>query len=1151
MNNWQLSYQSPVDLTDHLKKPYWSYDNADKNVTRIVYDSEVNLLWTGDTYGRVSSYDPSYSLYTRHTAHVGQVPVVDLLSHKQGVISLGADSLNFTNRRSVTKLNLTAADIPQMSDMKSMCFINPSQNHVLCGGGNVASGIIDIDLVKGRLCNTIPYPSKVKLMKSSPRTVVVSKVFGTTDLIDPNSNKVVRSLSGHSSVVSSMDIQDYTLVTAGKSKRFNMQYPDQFVNVYDLRIMKQLPPISFSKANDFMGTGYSIGADFVQLHPILPTVVAIASVTGVFDFVDLANPTARSQYCHPCQSITQFELSPSGDYIAFIEHDNNINMWTRSNGTTGFTSSAAIILEYPDFPDDGILPNHIPVDNYDYPLSSVGLPYFSEKLLSAWHQTVFRSDGTIPINTEKFFGNATAYSSVNSRPSSTRSVAISAMYNKYPMYPYDRLKLGTRNLAAPYRSLRERKKKLLITDEDCTDKQELMNYRPYHEREVPPAFTKLQMIYGRFGVQDFDFQAFNNTKFSGLENDIDNSYTNAILQVYRFVPELYNFLVSCLKQENFSDCSLLTELGALYDMMVCANGEVCRSSNFQDALASILKDKQLGLLTDTLPDMSYVANNRSSSAPSTPNYVPSLAGRLENMLIGEDQGNSNIQDDNELALTIPQKFNNFLLSRLLFEEVQLKINTTQSIVLEELFGIDIQTTSRSLSSCACFSRESDLLPTLTVTSPMSNNIKYVNKKLNNQTILPYIESSMSRIKHFKSMCEKCFKNEVLEREKNVRNLPPLLSLNIALSSEEWSTAKTVRSWLAKEFYATISKDRPILKLQPTDLKTTNAIFKYELNGYVARIQDYISESHLVTYCKVFDPKNRIYKWYMFNDFLVQEVDEDEALNISYWWKTPEIALYSDAEELRKPFVPASFYSINHNILYRDHFANEIKNSIKREYQLLTNDEAPTPGSLVALDAEFVVLTEDQFEISCKGVKTLIKPAKTALARVSVLRSCGDKAGVPFIDDYVVNTNHIEDYLTKYSGIEPGDLDPQTSDKPLVTRRVVLRKIWLLLQLGCVFVGHGLFNDFRNINIHVPKEQTRDTACYYLQGRRYLSLRYLAYALLDQNIQSGNHDSIEDAHTALILYRKYLDLKEKGIFEKVLNRIYEEGRATNYRVPGDL
>lgn len=112
-------------------------------------------------------------------------------------------------------------------------------------------------------------------------------------------------------------------------------------------------------------------------------------------------------------------------------------------------------------------------------------------------------------------------------------------------------------------------------------------------------------------------------------------------------------------------------------------------------------------------------------------------------------------------------------------------------------------------------------------------------------------------------------------------------------------------------------------------------------------------------------------------------------------------------------------------------------------------------------------------------------------------------------------------------------------------------MWLLLQLGCVFVGHGLTNDFRQINIYVPESQIRDTSLYYLKGKRYLSLRYLAFAVLRKQVQTGNHDSIEDAHTALLLYRKYLELKEKGVFEMYLENIYDEGRKFGFKVPDTI
>jgi len=92
----------------------------------------------------------------------------------------------------------------------------------------------------------------------------------------------------------------------------------------------------------------------------------------------------------------------------------------------------------------------------------------------------------------------------------------------------------------------------------------------------------------------------------------------------------------------------------------------------------------------------------------------------------------------------------------------------------------------------------------------------------------------------------------------------------------------------------------------------------------------------------------------------------------------------------------------------------------------------------------------------------------------------------------------------------------------------------------------------SIDIHVPKEQVIDTVDIFFKKarQRKLSLRFLAWYLLHENIQTGNHDSIEDANTALRLYKKYLEFTDAGIFEQMLNKIYTEGKLTNFKPPNE-
>ena len=90
------------------------------------------------------------------------------------------------------------------------------------------------------------------------------------------------------------------------------------------------------------------------------------------------------------------------------------------------------------------------------------------------------------------------------------------------------------------------------------------------------------------------------------------------------------------------------------------------------------------------------------------------------------------------------------------------------------------------------------------------------------------------------------------------------------------------------------------------------------------------------------------------------------------------------------------------------------------------------------------------------------------------------------------------------------------------------------------------------DIFVPPEQVIDTVdLYYLHTRqRLLSLRFLLWYVLKENIQTETHDSIEDALSALRLYKAYQQFESEGTFDDKLDEIYKEGKQYVSVVPYD-
>uniref|UniRef100_A0A3B3DY03 Poly(A) specific ribonuclease subunit PAN2 n=1 Tax=Oryzias melastigma TaxID=30732 RepID=A0A3B3DY03_ORYME len=357
---------------------------------------------------------------------------------------------------------------------------------------------------------------------------------------------------------------------------------------------------------------------------------------------------------------------------------------------------------------------------------------------------------------------------------------------------------------------------------------------------------------------------------------------------------------------------------------------------------------------------------------------------------------------------------------------------------------------------------------------------------------------------------------------------------------------------------------------------------YDLVVTVPHIQDGRTGGNLVAHIKVGETYHQRkegvthQQWYLFNDFLIEPIDKAEAAQFDVSWKVPAILYYAKRNYHTKYDLRIK-NPIDASVLLTEASLARKQRKSHATFIPLMVSEMPQAGDLVGLDAEFVTLNQEEAELRSDGTKSTIKPSQMSVARITCVRGQGPNEGIPFIDDYISTQEQVVDYLTQYSGIKPGDLDAKISSKHLTTLKSTYLKLRFLIDTGVRFVGHGLQKDFRVINLlvgqtsrccsaegsaeikslnavvlQVPKDQVVDTVyLFHLPRKRMISLRFLAWYFLDLNIQGETHDSIEDARTALQLYKKYLELSHgagNDEMRKVLKGLYEKGRKLDWKVP---
>lgn len=285
---------------------------------------------------------------------------------------------------------------------------------------------------------------------------------------------------------------------------------------------------------------------------------------------------------------------------------------------------------------------------------------------------------------------------------------------------------------------------------------------------------------------------------------------------------------------------------------------------------------------------------------------------------------------------------------------------------------------------------------------------------------------------------------------------------------------------------------------------------YKLSAVVCEINDSNqNQKHLVALVyvgssyhqmKLGDTTNRPGQWYIFNDFSIAPVSVQEAVWFTLDWKQPCVLFYSccdfspaevAVDQFMNPFVHVSSMNFICCTCERDFYSNifvrrmsSVNKFARTNAMIWSLNRCPRLkcqledtwwlwmlSSLHWIQKKMKFVMEKRQRLNrpiwvwhglhaYEGKCAWFFGHNSHWQNVFQINSQDPDEGVPFIDDYISTQEQVVDYLTKFSGIKPGDLDANFSNKHLTTLKNSYQKLRFLADAGVIFVGHGLSNDFR-------------------------------------------------------------------------------------------
>lgn len=541
----------------------------------------------------------------------------------------------------------------------------------------------------------------------------------------------------------------------------------------------------------------------------------------------------------------------------------------------------------------------------------------------------------------------------------------------------------------------------------------------YYSPLIPKAYRKVAVKLSKMGTDDFDFDRYNRTGFCGLEASLPNSYCNAMLQILYFTEKLRLLMLNhTCERENCICC----ELSFIFHMMDISPGFPCHSGNFLRAMRTIPEAAALGLIfTDqnavwksNVPRLIQSWNrfilhqissqivvggkdsNSSSSDSDTGNKFSQMFG------MHQDKTNTCLR-----CKTLVTASDTVLLCNMLYPEPGSgKIVPFDDVVCSSL--CPDQSTQAWCERCKKYQPTSQRRTLRTLPHVLS-----LNAGMDNQQDIDFWREQMQLLydrekkpedddekggdakkdgKDSKSTLSQQQQQQPPPNAKPCRygqscNRPdckfwhpqPLPESRQAVDIGD-KLAKIGAHYLPTKLRLRLLEDGKVEPAAASEGDGEEGVKRYNLFAVCAVVQDpetgapqnIVASVNVGPYYHA-RIASAVSQWYILNDFSINPIVPEEAVAFNLTWKVPGLFFYLSEDE------PACLKGLAFvNPLTQSLFIKggaEAKPRANAAVVPLASDELPKAGDLVAIDAEFVTLNQEESELRSDGKVSTIKAAQ--------------------------------------------------------------------------------------------------------------------------------------------------------------------------------